>query len=72
MRKVKTNPAKVILWSYIGFIGVGFLLFVLLPTTEKEVGYLDLLFTVTSAVTVTGPVVLDPATDITLQPSFSW
>ncbi|MDQ7038089.1 MAG: potassium transporter TrkG [Aquificota bacterium] len=65
MKKVKANPAKVILGSYIGLIGAGFLLFVLLPTTEREVSCIDLLFTVTSAVTVTGLVVLDPATDIT-------
>ena len=66
MGKVKTNPAKVILTSYMALIALGSLVFWLGPTTKREIEYIDALFTVTSAVTVTGLTVIDTASDLTL------
>ncbi len=51
--------------SYLALIAVGVLLFYVLPTTKHEVSLIDLLFTVTSAVTVTGLTVLNTETALT-------
>ncbi len=59
------SPARAILVSYVSIIVVATALFMLLPTTKGEVSLLDALFTVTSAVTVTGLVVLDTGRDLT-------
>jgi trk system potassium uptake protein TrkH len=65
VEKVKTYPAKVILGSYLGVIALSYILFTVLPATRKPVDPIDLLFTVTSAVTVTGLTVIDPVKDLT-------
>jgi len=59
------SPPRIVLFSYLGLITVGTFLFRSLPTTEKPVGWIDSLFTVTSAVTVTGLTVLDTEKDLT-------
>lgn len=59
------SPPRIILFSYLGLITVGTLLFRSLPTTEKPASWIDSLFTVTSAVTVTGLTVLDTEKDLT-------
>ncbi len=65
MARVGFNPAKAVLLSYLGLIAVGTTIFYLLPTTRVETPFVDILFTVTSAVTVTGLVVLDTEKDLT-------
>ena len=65
MERVKTNPAKVILTSYVTLILISSLLFWVAPTTKDEISYIDALFTVTSAVTVTGLTVLSTGSDLT-------
>lgn len=47
-------------------IAVGTLLFIALPTTREDITPIDALFTVTSAVTVTGLTVLDTGKDLTV------
>ena len=66
MFAVKLNPPQVILASYLGIIGIGTLLFVLLPVSYREISFVDALFTVTSAVTVTGLTVLDTERELNL------
>ena len=61
----KLSPPRIILLSYLGLILIGTLLFKALPTTREPVGWVDSLFTITSAVTVTGLTVLDTGKDLT-------
>ena len=61
----RLDPPRVILLSYTGLILAGTLLFELLPATKEPVGWVDALFTVASAVTVTGLTVLDTGKDLT-------
>ncbi len=65
MKVTKLKPPQIILLSYLALISVGTLLFIAAPTTREPVGLVDALFTVTSAVTVTGLVVLDTGRDLT-------
>ncbi len=65
MRFIRLTPPRVILVSYLSLITVGTLLFTLLPTAKVDLSPVDALFTVTSAVTVTGLVVLDTGKDLT-------
>jgi len=53
------------LLSYVALIIVGSILFRALPTTRSDVSLVDTLFTVTSAVTVTGLTVLNTEKDLT-------
>ncbi|WP_457601346.1 TrkH family potassium uptake protein [Hydrogenivirga sp.] len=66
MKLIKAGPPQAILLSYIALISVGVLAFLLLPTTRESVSFTDLVFTVTSAVTVTGLTVLNTETDLTV------
>ncbi len=59
------SPVRTVLVSYVALISVGTLLFLFLPTTYESKPFIDILFTVTSAVTVTGLTVMDTAKDIT-------
>ncbi len=61
----KLSPPRIILLSYLGLILIGTFLFKALPTTREPVGWVDSLFTITSAVTVTGLTVLDTGKDLT-------
>ncbi len=65
MKVTKLKPPQIILLSYLALISAGTLLFIAAPTTREPVGLVDALFTVTSAVTVTGLVVLDTGRDLT-------
>ncbi len=65
MKVTKLKPPQIILLSYLALISAGTLLFIAAPTTREPVGLVDALFTVTSALTVTGLVVLDTGRDLT-------
>jgi len=62
---IRFSPPQAILLSYIALISIGTLLFLYLPTTTVELSPVDALFTVTSAVTVTGLIVIDTGKDLT-------
>lgn len=64
------TPHRVLLFSYLISILVGSLLLYLPISTTRSISYLDALFTSTSAVTVTGLVVLDTERDLTLFGKF--
>ncbi|MCS7171682.1 MAG: TrkH family potassium uptake protein [Aquificaceae bacterium] len=66
MRGFEWTPHRILLFSYLGVILVGSLLLYMPFCVRREVGYLDALFTATSATTVTGLVVLDTEKDLTL------
>ena len=61
----KPSPPQAILLSYVAVITVGLVLFRVLPTTKGDVSLVDSLFTVTSAVTVTGLTVLNTEKELT-------
>ena len=65
MGRFSLSPPRIILLSYLGLITAGTLLFKTLPTTREPPSWIDALFTVTSAVTVTGLTVLDTGRDLT-------
>lgn len=60
------NPAQLFILSFLAIIILGAFLLSLPNATNQEIGFLDALFTSTSAVCVTGLIVLDTATDFTL------
>ena len=60
------TPHRIILTSYLVAILLGSLLLYLPFSTTKPISYIDALFTSTSAITVTGLVVLDTEKDFTL------
>jgi len=60
------KPPQVILLSYLVTITVGTFLLLSLPLTYREVSFTDALFTVTSAVTVTGLTVIETSSDFNL------
>ncbi|MEM6965508.1 MAG: potassium transporter TrkG [Bacteroidota bacterium] len=60
------NPAQLFIFSFLFIIFLGSLLLMLPNATYDELTYLDALFTSTSAVCVTGLIVVDTATDFTL------
>ncbi|MBE0436882.1 MAG: Ktr system potassium transporter B [Methylomicrobium sp.] len=63
---LKASPPAILVAGYLGLITAGTLLLKLEIATNKAIGWLDALFTATSAVTVTGLVVLDIGTDFSL------
>ncbi len=65
MRGFSLNPSQGILLSYLFLIAFGTLLLHLPVSTRGEVSLVDAFFTATSAVTVTGLVVLDTGADFT-------
>jgi len=62
----KLNPPKVVLLSYLIIILIGAILLFLPVARTKDIAFIDALFTSTSAVTVTGLIVLDTERDFTL------
>ncbi len=65
MLKIKFSPPRIILLSYVVLIVVGTLLLMLPVSTTRDISFIDALFTATSAVTVTGLIVLDTGKDLT-------
>ncbi len=65
MPRVNLSPPRVILISYLVLILIGTLLLKMPFSTNKDISLLDALFTATSAVTVTGLIVLDTEKDFT-------
>ena len=60
------HPAQLFILSFLGIIFLGTFLLLLPNATYRDLSYLDALFTSTSAVCVTGLVVVDTATHFTL------
>ena len=65
MPKFKLSPPRIVLISYLALILIGTLLLILPFSTTRDISFLDALFTATSAVTVTGLIVLDTGKDFT-------
>ena len=64
----KIHPAKLILFSYLAFIGVGASLLLLPSSTAPEgISFIDALFTATSAACVTGLTVVDTGSAFSLS-----
>jgi potassium uptake TrkH family protein len=61
----RISPRAILIWSYVGLIVVGAALLKLPNATTSQLGWLDALFTSTSAVCVTGLIVVDTATAFT-------
>lgn len=59
------NPAQLFVFSFLGIVLLGSLLLLLPNATVNPISFMDALFTSTSAVCVTGLIVLDTATDFT-------
>ena len=64
-KRTDLNPAKLFLISFMSIILLGTLLLSLPSATVNGISLLDALFTATSAVCVTGLIVVDTATDFT-------
>lgn len=64
-KKIQAAPPLILSISFLAFILVGMLLLKLPIATYTPISWLDSLFTATSAVTVTGLVVADTATEFT-------
>lgn len=64
-KRTVLNPAQLFIISFLGIILFGSLLLLLPNATVNGISFLDALFTSTSAVCVTGLIVLDTATDFT-------
>ncbi len=63
----RMSPPALFLWSFVFLIALGTLGLMLLPGLQvgRQLGFVDALFTITSAVCVTGLVVVDTATRFT-------
>lgn len=59
------NPAQLFVLSFLSIILIGTFLLILPNATTESIGFIDALFTSTSAVCVTGLVVVDTGTDFT-------
>lgn len=59
------NPAQLFIISFMGLIVVGALLLMLPNATYQGISFVDALFTSTSAVCVTGPIVVDTSSYFT-------
>ena len=67
VKKAVTSPSRVLMLGFGALILLGALLLHLpLASTGERLPFLDALFTVTSAVCVTGLTVVDPGSDLTL------
>ncbi|WP_186755881.1 TrkH family potassium uptake protein [Echinicola salinicaeni] len=64
--ELKLNPQMIFILSFLTLIGVGTVLLMLPKATYEPIHLVDALFTATSAVCVTGLIVLDTAKDFTL------
>ncbi|UCS94894.1 ATPase [Echinicola marina] len=67
---LKLNPQMIFILSFLTLIGVGTILLMLPKATNAPIHLVDALFTATSAVCVTGLIVLDTAKDFTLFGQF--
>lgn len=65
-KRTVLNPAQLFIISFLVIILIGSFLLILPNATYDGISYIDALFTSTSAVCVTGLVVVDTATDFTL------
>ena len=65
LKQTYLNPAQLFIFSFIGIITVGSLLLMLPNAANQPISFLDALFTSTSAVCVTGLIVVDTATFFT-------
>ena len=65
LKQTYLNPAQLFILSFLGIILVGSLLLMLPNAATEPISYLDALFTSTSAVCVTGLIVVDTATYFT-------
>jgi potassium uptake TrkH family protein len=63
--QLRMNPSLLFILSFLGIILIGSLLLMLPRATTHPIAFLDALFTATSAVCVTGLIVLDTAKDFT-------
>ena len=66
LKRTVFNPAQIFILSFLVIILIGSLLLILPNATYNGISYLDALFTSTSAVCVTGLVVVDTGTHFTL------
>jgi len=66
IRKQRLNPAQLFIAGFLGLILTGTILLLLPNASHEQIGFLDALFTSTSAVCVTGLVVVDTGTYFTL------
>lgn len=60
------GPARILVFSFAGAIAIATLLLMLPISHHKPVGFIDALFTITSAICVTGLTVVDTGTTFTL------
>lgn len=65
-KRAQFNPAQLFILSFLSIILVGSLFLMLPNATYEGIGFIDALFTATSAVCVTGLIVVDTATHFTL------
>ncbi|MET3504903.1 TrkH family potassium uptake protein [Halalkalibacter oceani] len=63
---IRFSPPQTLAFSFVIFIGIGTILLKLPIATTKPISWLDALFTATSAMTVTGLVVVDTGTAFTV------
>lgn len=66
-KRTNLNPAQLFIISFLSIILIGSFLLMLPKATYNGLSFIDALFTSTSAVCVTGLIVVD--TGVTLQPS---
>ncbi|MGM0875289.1 MAG: TrkH family potassium uptake protein [Bacillota bacterium] len=59
---IKLNPSQLLLFLFLGFIVLGTILLKIPAASTEPISWLDALFTATSAMTVTGLVVVDTGT----------
>jgi trk system potassium uptake protein len=65
LKRSVLNPGQIFILSFLGIIFIGSLLLILPKSTYEGISYIDALFTATSAVCVTGLIVVDTATHFT-------
>lgn len=66
IKYIGINPARLFILSFLGLIIIGTILLLLPVSTTHSISFTDALFTTTSAVCVTGLVVLDTSKDFTV------
>ena len=65
-KQIQLSPSQLLVLVFLFFIILGTLLLKLPAATPKPIGWIDTLFTSTSAMTVTGLAVVDTGTDYTM------
>lgn len=66
IKRTVVNPAQLFILSFLGIIGLGVLLLMLPNATHNGISFLNALFTSTSAVCVTGLIVVDTGSYFTI------